>query len=209
MSSDETSGAQLMLAIEAGEGARERLAGVLAAVRVASAIVIPVHDKALVASLVDEGQRGNAAMLVMDDPALARSVNADGVHLSYSDAPRARFEAARAVLGGKAIVGCDVGRSKHDAMTLGELGADYVAFGVPDFVKDREAAFDRQLDLLEWWAEIFEVPSVAMDVTSAEQAEAVATAGADFVCLRLDTGTPVGEAVERARGWAEAIARGR
>lgn len=209
MTAEETTGTQLMLAIEAGEGARERLAAVLAAVPVASVIVIPSSaDKAIVAALVAEGQRRNAAVLIADDAALARSVEADGVHLGFSETARERFETARAVLGGKAIVGCDAGRSKHDAMTLGELGADYVAFGVPAFVKDRETAFERQLDLLAWWAEIFEVPSVGLDAATAEQAEAMAAAGADFVCLRLDAGATVGDAAELAREWAAAIARG-
>jgi thiamine-phosphate pyrophosphorylase len=207
MAADDTTDAELMLAIDAGEGAQERLAAVLAAVPVVSVIVFP-GERGLVAALVSEGQRRNAAVLIADDPALARSLGADGVHLAYSEASRERFEAARAVLGGKAIIGCDAGRSRHDAMTLGELGADYVAFGVPDFVKDRETAFDRQLDLLSWWADIFEVPSVGFDAPSAENAGAMARAGADFVCLRLDATTTVADAVEQARAWVTAIAIG-
>jgi len=195
-----------MLTIEAGDGASERLAAVLAAVPVASVILQPSGDSALVSSLVAEGQRRNAAMLIADDAALARAVNADGVHIGYSETPRERFETARALLGGKAVVGCDVGRSRHVAMTLGELGADYVAFGVPAFVKDREAAFGRQLDLLSWWAEIFEVPSVGLDATTPEQAEAMASAGADFVCMQVDAGMPVSDAAALARLWNEAIA---
>ncbi|MGD9806523.1 MAG: thiamine phosphate synthase [Hyphomicrobiaceae bacterium] len=207
MTADEIPGAQLMLAVEAGIGASERLGAVLAAVPVASVIVMPSADKGFVASLVGEGQRRGAAMLIADDATLARSVKADGVHLSYSEAAREQVEAARAVLGGKAIVGCDVGRSKHEAMTVGELGADYVAFGVPAFVKDRETAFQRQLDLLAWWSEIFEVPSVAMDGATVEQAEAMAAAGADFVCLHLGVGTSVGDAVEQAQAWTAAVDR--
>jgi len=207
MTADDTGDAQLMLAIDAGEGAAERLAVILAMVPLASVIVTSPGDKSLVGALVSEGQRRGAAVLVANDVALARSLGADGVHLGYGDASRERFEAAKAVLGGKAIVGCDAGRSRHDAMTLGELGADYVAFGVPDFVKDRDTAFDRQLELLSWWAEIFEVPSVGLDAASAEHAGAMARAGADFVCMRLDSATTAGDAVERAQAWATAIAR--
>lgn len=209
MAAEETSGAQLMLAIEARGGAEERLAAVLAAVPVAAVIVVPSNDRSLLAALVTEGQRQGVAMLIADDAPLARSVGADGVHLGYSETSRERFETARALLGGKAVIGCDAGRSRHEAMTLGELGADYVAFGVPAFVKDRETAFQRQLDLLEWWAEIFELPSAALDAETAEQAGAMAAAGADFVCLRLDAGTAVGDAVVQAKAWSEAIERGR
>jgi thiamine-phosphate pyrophosphorylase len=209
MTADDTGDAQLMLAIDAGEGAAERLAAVLAVVPLASVIVTPLGDRNAVAALVSDGQRRGAAMLVANDATLARSLGADGVHLGFGEASRERFEAARAVLGGKAIVGCDAGRSRHDAMTLGELGADYVAFGVPDFVKDRDTAFDRQLELLSWWAEIFEVPSVGLDAPSVEHAGAMARAGADFVCLRLDSATTVGDAAERAQTWAAAIANGR
>ncbi len=49
-------------------------------------------------------------------------------------------------------------------MTAGEDGADYVGFGIPAFVKDRETAIERQIELIAWWSEIFEVPCVAFDV---------------------------------------------
>ncbi|MGE0766409.1 MAG: thiamine phosphate synthase [Hyphomicrobiaceae bacterium] len=206
MTADETSRAQLMLAMAASAGASERLAAVLAVVSAASVIITPSSDEALVAALVSEGQRRGAAMLIAEDPHLARSVGADGVHLGYSETPRERYETARALLGGKSVVGCDAGRSKHDAMTLGELGADFVAFGVPEFVKDRQTAFHRQLELLAWWSEIFEVPSVALDAADSQQARAMAAAGADFVCLRYNPGTVIGDMIADTRSWAEAIA---
>ncbi len=200
-----------MIALEAGEGAVERLLAVLAAVPVASVIVLPVGDKALVASeiapLVAAGQSRGAAMLVSQVAEVARAVRADGLHLGYVEDVRGSFETARAVLGGRAIMGGDAGRSKHEAMTLGELGADYVAFGVPAFVKDRDTAFERQCDLVEWWAEIFEIPCVAMDVANLEQAAVLAEAGADFICVRLEATLSAGDAVERARAWASAMAR--
>ena len=48
----------------------------------------------------------------------------------------------------------------------------------------------RRADLIAWWAEIFEVPCVAFDVESAEAAEALARAGADFVAVLLPTAEP-------------------
>ncbi len=90
-------------------------------------------------------------------------------------------------------------------MTFGEMNADYVAFGVPAFVKDRETAFERQLDLIAWWAEIFEVPCVAMDVASVDQAAVLADAGADFVCLTLSAGATLAECVGLAREFLAAV----
>lgn len=209
MTSSPNSRAELMVAIEAADGAGERLAAVLATVPVASIIVRPAAGRALAAAdlvpLVAIGQKAGTAVLLQDDARLARTVKADGVHLGVSETIVDQLHEARAVLGGRAAVGADAGRSRDDAMTLGEAGADYVAFGIPAFVKDRETAFDRQLDLVAWWAEIFEVPCVGMDAASAEQAGALAAAGVDFVCLGLSGGVTVADAVDMARNWLVAI----
>ncbi|MEZ5818637.1 MAG: thiamine phosphate synthase [Hyphomicrobiaceae bacterium] len=210
MTVEETSGTQLMVALDAVEGAEERLAALLAAVPVSSVVVnVREGGRSGLGRLVESVQGRGAAVLIADDVQLARVVNADGVHLGYGETILESYETARAVLGGKAIIGADAGRSKHDAMTLGELGADYVAFGIPPFVKDRETAGQRQLELVAWWAEIFEVPSVAMDVADLAQAEALAAAGADFVCLQLEAGRAAADLVDEARSWIAALANAR
>ena len=209
MTADQTHRAELMLTLEAGEGAVDRLEAVLAAVPVASLVVTPLPGRELGAGealpLVAAAQKRGIATLLADDARLARTVKADGVHLRFSDDCRGSFETARSVVGGRAIIGADAGRSRDDAMTIGELGADYVAFGIPSFVKERETAFERQLDLIAWWAEIFEIPCVAMDAEDAGQAAALAAAGADFVSLALPAGLAVADAVDRARAWSVAI----
>jgi thiamine-phosphate pyrophosphorylase len=106
----------------------------------------------------------------------------------------AAYGAAREVLGPRAIVGADAGRSRHDAMSLGEAGADYVGFGIPAHVGDRGTARERQLDLVEWWSELFEVPCVALDADRDDLA-ALAGAGADFVALSADLAQPEAELV--------------
>lgn len=200
---------QLMVAIEVGEGALERLEAVLGNAPIASVIVTPTAGHALAAGdvlgLVAAGQKAGVAVLIAGDARLARTVKADGVHLEYAEKIREPFEEARAMAGGRAIVGADAGRTRHTAMELGELGADYVAFGVPAFVKDRDTAFERQIDLIEWWAEIFEIQCVAANVESAEQARALTEAGADFVCFEVKAGTTAGDAGETARAFAAAV----
>lgn len=212
MTSPKISRAELMVALETGDGALERLSAVIATVSVASVVVVPAAGREMVAgdvvALVAAGRKAGCAVLLAGDARLARTVGADGLHLGVSSDVTASFQEARAIVGGRSLVGADAGRSRDDAMTLGELGADYVAFGIPAFVKERDTAFDRQLDLVEWWAEIFEIPCVAMDAQSAAHAGALAAAGADFVCLRLAAGMSIADAAATARDWTAAMADG-
>lgn len=81
----------------------------------------------------------------------------DGVHLP--DAARS-VRKVRKDLGPDAIVGAFCGASRHDGMTAGELGADYVSFGP---VGSTSLGDGRQAgrDLFEWWSEMIEVPVIA------------------------------------------------
>ena len=74
-------------------------------------------------------------------------------------------------------------------MTLAEAGADYIAFGAPPHLKDRDKGRARRDELIAWWAEIFEAPCVAFDVETPQEAEALARAGADFIAIRLPAAT--------------------
>lgn len=113
------------------------------------------------------------AFLVEDDLDLAQTVAADGIHLSDpSMTGQARNELAQ-----DQILGVDVDRSRHDAMTAGEAGADYIAFGRwsrqpgPDLV-----------DLVVWWRDLFVLPCLAY-ADGGDQAASLAEAGADFIAV--------------------------
>ena len=136
--------------------------------------------------LVEMAQGKDIAALIEGDAQLARTLRADGVHLPWSKDVAANYAEARAVLGTRYIVGVDVGRSRHDAMSIAEAGADYIGFGIPEHVDDRETAAERRRELIAWWSEIFEVPCVAFDVESVDEAIALAACGADFVAMRPD-----------------------
>ena len=153
--------------------------------------------------LVELVQARGIAALIESDAALARTLRADGVHVPWSKDIVARYEEAREILGGRFIVGADAGRLRDDAMTLGEAGADYVGFGIPAHVEDRESARARQLDLVAWWGEIFEPPCVAFDVDTVEEGARLARKGADFVALKAP---PVGELGRWAQEAAHALA---
>lgn len=168
---------------------RDALFAVLDTTPIASVVILPntseTNATPIIKSMVDGIQKRGAAALISDDTNLARIVKADGVHVSWSKKQTDAYHAARAELGARAIIGADAGRSRHGAMELGESGVEYVAFGIPPHVEDRETAQARQIDLVTWWSDIFEVPCVAADITTIEQARAVANAGADFVALTL------------------------
>ncbi len=90
-------------------------------------------------------------------------------------------------------------------MTIAEAGADYVAFGIPANVQNRIKARERRLDLIAWWAEIFEVPCVALDVETPELAAALAQAGADFIGVKIEAGAPPSDIARRIASFADAI----
>lgn len=201
----------LVVAVEAGTGAVTLLAAALGAAAVASVIIAPAAgheplDAAAAGPLVQLAQSHGVAALIADDVGLARTLKADGVHLSWSASAASRLREARETLGSRFIAGADAGRSRDDAMSLGEQGADYVAFGVPDVVKEQAMARERRLALVAWWSEIFEVPCVALDVGDPEEAAALAQSGCDFVAVRLGSGEESREATQRVAAVARAIA---
>jgi thiamine-phosphate pyrophosphorylase len=97
------------------------------------------------------------ALVISDHTILAERLGLDGVHLS--DAARS-VRAARKTLGEEAIVGCFCGASKHDGMTAGEAGADYVSFG-PVSASALGDGSHAPLEIFEWWSEVIELPVVA------------------------------------------------
>lgn len=202
----------IMVVVEAAGGATERLAAACAAVPVASVVVRASGNVALTASgaqgLIELAQSRGAAALIWNDARLARMLRADGVHLAVPVGLGDLYEQAREILGTRHIVGADAGTSSHEAMEVAERGADYVAFGVSDAIADRQAAQRQQLELVEWWAEIFEVPCVALDVTSAEDAGRLCEAGADFVAVPLEAGLSAADAAMRVTLVHRALAHG-
>ena len=115
-----------------------------------------------------------------DSIALAKRLKADGVHLGQGDGEPSE---ARQELGREAQIGVTCHASKHLAMEAGEAGADYVAFGAffPSTTKETQHTAD--LELVEWWSHLFEIPSVAIGGITPENCAALAKAGADFLAV--------------------------
>ncbi len=194
---------RLYIELSVAEGAAERLQACLAAVPAEAVLLRPAvsgrpDPRALVA-LVRAAQSKGVAALVAGDPRLAQEAGADGVHLDWSAEIEDAYRAARALLGADKIVGASAGGSRHDAMTLAEAGADYIAFPL-----DEEASAAR-IDTIAWWAEIFEVPSVALGLTDPARALDLAQAGADFLGVTIPPGQAPDDAAQRLRAIAQAI----
>jgi thiamine-phosphate pyrophosphorylase len=127
--------------------------------------------KALAPAIQDKG----AALLLDGHVDLVARAGADGAHLSGLEA----FEEALPTLKPDRIAGVGGLTTRHDSMTAGELGADYVLFGEPD-QKEQRPSMAAICERLQWWDEVFELPSVAFAGTL-EEVGAFAAAGADFV----------------------------
>lgn len=147
-------------------------------------------------------QPRDAALIVsapepLDPVTLAGRGGADGLHVPAS----AHLRDLRDRLRDGRILGVGGLRTRHEAMSAGEAGVDYVMFGEPrpdGFVPDSEGVVERA----QWWAQIFAVPCVAFAPSLGDCAGLAAT-GAEFVAL----GDAVwshpagpGKAVEEARG---------
>lgn len=88
---------------------------------------------------------------------LVERLGLDGVHLP--DGAR-NVRKARKDLGADAIVGAFCGATRHEGLTAGEAGADYVAFG-PVGTTPLGTGTPAEHDLFAWWSEMIEVPIIA------------------------------------------------
>lgn len=122
----------------------------------------------------------DVAFIVNDDVALAVRLAADGVHLGQSDGSP---KEARAEVGNDMQIGVTCHDSRHLAMEAGEQGADYVAFGAffPSTTKDAEHTAD--IELIEFWSDLFEIPSVAIGGITPNNCGPLIEAGADFLAV--------------------------
>lgn len=164
-----------------GTGFNDRLNEALAA-DVAAVLLrlAPADDRSLIKrikALAPLVQERGAALLLDGCAEIAARSGADGAHVNGIDA----VSEALSALKPERIVGAGGLQSRHDAMTAGEAGADYVLFGEPDQHGHRpklEAIIER----VQWWAEVFEPPCVGHAAALGEVA-ALSAAGADFILL--------------------------
>lgn len=130
-----------------------------------------------VKALAPPVQKAGAALLVDGHPDIVARGGADGAHLTGL----AALEEAAPSLKPDRIAGVGGLATRHDSMSAGEMGADYVLFGEPD-EKGQRPSSQAIAERLDWWAELFEPPCVGF-ATSLEEAHDFAASGADFVLV--------------------------
>lgn len=145
-------------------------------------------------------ERG-VAFVVNDDVALAKRLKADGVHLGQKDGdPRE----AREELGRDVQIGVTCHASRHLAMEAGEAGADYVAFGAFFPSDTKETEHRAELETLEFWQGVFEIPCVAIGGITPENCTPLIAAGADFIAVSGAVWN--GDEVEAVKAFAAKLA---
>jgi thiamine-phosphate pyrophosphorylase len=124
-------------------------------------------------------QSRGVAFLVNDRPDLAVKHGCDGAHVGQTDTPAA---VARKVLG-DLMLGVTCHASRDLAMSAGEDGADYVAFGAffPSPTKDETSRAEPEI--LQWWSELMEPPCVAIGGITAANCAPLVQAGANFLAV--------------------------
>jgi thiamine-phosphate pyrophosphorylase len=164
-----------------------RLATALQAADVACLLIaaqIGTSNEALAAiaqPLIRVAQSRDVAALLPGNAALAKWLDADGVHLDLRacdtmEALRV-YREARKALAEDAIVGTLCPAERHLAMEIAEAGADYVGF---DLAEPEATA------IIAWWGEMMTVPCIAFGRIDPATAGALARNGADFVAPEPD-----------------------
>ena len=165
---------RLFLVVPAGvapEPARQMVEKALSAGDIASVLLSSGPEQLETAKLLKPlSHAHDAALLLEGDAQGVPRAGADGLHIQASSHAYAE---ARALLGKDAIIGADCQDSRHLAMTMGELGADYIAFsGLLPAKSD---------SIIRWWSGLFELPCVALDPADEENARVFMAEGADFI----------------------------
>ena len=119
-------------------------------------------------------------VILNDHPDLVAKIGADGAHIGQEDMD---YFSSREVLGGDAILGVTCHNSKELAFAAAKAGADYVAFGAFFETQTKDPKTRAELEILSWWHEAVEIPSVAIGGITTENAKAVIAAGADFIAV--------------------------
>lgn len=137
-------------------------------IRMAAAVMIPLaHERGI-------------SFFINDRPDLAVTLGADGVHIGQGDIS---YEEARQIVGDERMVGVTCHNSRHLAMVAGEAGADYVAFGAFYPTRTKTPKTQADPEIITWWSELFEIPSVAIGGITVDNCTELVTAGTNFMAV--------------------------
>lgn len=119
-------------------------------------------------------------LLINDRPDLAKSSDADGVHIGQKDAS---YEEAVSILDPDRTIGVTCHNSRHLAITAAESGADYVAFGAFFETKTKTPQARATTDILGWVNDVLLLPSVAIGGITPTNCAPLVRAGANFLAV--------------------------
>lgn len=124
-----------------------------------------------------------ALFIVNDDVALAKTVQADGVHVGKDDAALA---AARAYLGSSAVIGVSCYNRLELAVQAAQQGADYIAFGSFFPSPTKPQAPRATLELLCEARRQLKLPICAIGGITLDTAPGLLASGADMLAVITD-----------------------
>ena len=125
-------------------------------------------------------QQRDVAFIMNDRADLAVKLDCDGVHIGQEDTP---YEEARRIVGPDRQIGVTCKASRDLAMTAGEQGADYVAFGAFFPSTTKAVTTPADIEIVQWWSELFEIPCVAIGGITVDNCPPLIKAGADFLAV--------------------------
>jgi thiamine-phosphate pyrophosphorylase len=126
-------------------------------------------------------RRLGVRIIINDRVDIAFALSADGVHLGQNDIPP---EAARCLLGGKALIGFST-HTLQQALAAIQQPVNYIAFGpiFPTSTKKNDSDPVVGLESLAKVREVVKIPLVAIGGITEKSAGGVFQAGADSVAL--------------------------
>jgi thiamine-phosphate pyrophosphorylase len=122
----------------------------------------------------------DVALILNDRPDIAAATGCDGAHVGRDDMD---VGSARKILGSALQLGVSCYDSRDAAMTAGEAGADYVAFGSFFDSPTKATGIRAGIDLLAWWSELMEPPCVAIGGITAANCAPLVQAGANHLAV--------------------------
>jgi len=122
----------------------------------------------------------NARLIINDDIALAKAVDADGVHLGEDDVSIGQ---ARLALGNQAIIGISCYNQLQRAIDAQTAGADYVAFGAMFISATKPNARSASCELISEAKSQLDIPLCAIGGIDKSNVARVIDAGADMTAL--------------------------
>ena len=143
-------------------GFPDRLAAVLDAQDIACVrLALATRDEDRLARAADACRdvthARDVALVIDSHIMLVERLGLDGVHLT--DGARS-VRKARKELGADAIIGAFCGTSRHEGISAGESGADYISFG-PVGASALGDGSMAEHELFDWWSHMIELPVVA------------------------------------------------